>query len=74
MNNIYHGYDHPVSLIKMLYWMCKETEGKRLQWPQIKHAIMRNFGGLESTRVNPLDEFKRQLKLSEDITQADAEV
>lgn len=50
------------SLIKMLYWMCKKTGGLQLTWPQIEHAILRNFGGLKSEDWDPFDEFKARLK------------
>lgn len=49
----------------MLYWMCKETRGLPLTWPQMKHAIMRNFGGLKSDEMNPFEEFRKRLMMSE---------
>ena len=45
----------------MLYWMCKKSQGLPLTWPQMKHAIMRNFGGLKSPTLNPLQEFEKRL-------------
>ena len=47
----------------MLYWMCKKSGGLPLTWPQMKHAIKRNFGGLKSKDWNPFDEFEKRLKL-----------
>ena len=44
--------------------MCKKSRGAEVTWPQMKHAIMRNFGGLESKKLNPLKEFRKQLILN----------
>ena len=49
----------------MLYWMCKESRGLPLTWPQMKHAIMRNFGGLKTNKLNPFEEFRVHLNMSE---------
>ena len=54
-----------ISLIKMLYWMCKKSRGLPLTWPQMKHAIMRNFGGLKSDQWDPFEEFRTRLKIPE---------
>ena len=54
------------SLIKMLYWMCKKSKGLPLTWPQMKHAIMRNFGGLKSDEWDPFEVFKEKLNLPEE--------
>ena len=51
------------SLIKMLYWMC-EKSGLPPTWPQLEHAICRNFGGMESDELDTLEEFKRQIDIS----------
>ena len=44
----------------------------------MKHAIMRNFGGLQSNRVNALEEFENRLeefpKEQTSITDCDEEV
>ena len=48
------------SLVKMLYWMC-EKSGLPPTWPQLKHAICRNFGGMESDELDTLEEFKQQI-------------
>ena len=45
----------------MLYWMCEKSEGHPLSWPQLNHAIRRNFGGLESKEINPLEEFSKAI-------------
>ena len=50
----------------MLYWMCKKSRGLPLTWPQMKHAIMRNFGGLKSDEVDPFEEFCKQLYMTEE--------
>ncbi len=44
----------------MLYWMC-ERSGDPLSWPQLKHAICRNFGGLESEGIKPLEVFSEKI-------------
>ena len=44
----------------MLYWMCKKS-GDSPTWPQLEHAIKRNFGGLESEDWDPLKIFKDKL-------------
>ena len=52
---------HPLvssSLVKMLYWMC-EKSGLPPTGPQLKHAICRNFGGMESDELDTLEEFQR---------------
>ena len=53
------------SLIKMLYWMCKKSGGRPLSWPQMKHAVMRNFGGLKSEELDPFLEFSRRLNMGD---------
>ena len=50
----------------MLYWMCKKSRGLPLTWPQMKHAIMRNFGGLKSDEVDPFEIFCKQLNMAEE--------
>ena len=40
----------------MLYWMC-EKSGNPPTWPQLEHAIKRNFGGLESKDFDPVKIF-----------------
>lgn len=64
------------SLIKMIYWMCDKS-GCPPTWPQLEHAIRRNFGGLDEATLNPLDEFKRNLPCNKeplDVTQMPPEV
>ena len=48
------------SLIKMLYWMVDKS-GNPPTWPQLEHAIKRNFGGLESTELDPVKIFMDKL-------------
>ena len=52
-----------ISLIKMLYFMCEKTDLPPT-WPQLEHAIKRNFGGMESDEWNPYDEFTKQIQMS----------
>ena len=47
------------SLIKMVYAFAAKTEQKPT-WLQLKHAVMRNFGGLEN--VDSVDIFRQCLK------------
>ena len=46
--------------------MCKNSKGHPLTWAQLEHAIKRNFGGLESSKWNPFQEFKKRLNLPEE--------
>ena len=55
------------SLIKMLYWMCEETN-KHPTGPQLMHAIKRNFGGLKEDNLDPEEVFWNQLPKSIDNT------
>ena len=50
----------PSSLVKMLYWMC-EKSNLPPTGPQLKHAICRNFGGMESDELDTLEEFQRYI-------------
>ena len=62
------------SLIKMLYHMCAKSN-LRPTWPQLKHAIKRNFGGLESADWNPFEIFKEKIgPISEDLPVVPEEV
>ena len=38
--------------------MSHKSKGHPLTMAQLEHAIKRNFGGLESTDLNPLKEFQ----------------
>ncbi len=65
------------SLIKMLYWMCERSMCQPLSWLQMEHAICRNFGGLESEEIKPLEEFRKAIGYvedSQDFTGLDDEV
>ena len=57
----------------MLYYMCKES-GLPPTWPQLEHAIKRNFGGLESDEWNPFAEFKREINVDEKLPDVPQEV
>ncbi len=50
----------------MLYWMCQRSKGNALSWPQLHHAICRNFGGLESEEIQPLKVFREAIGHKED--------
>ena len=45
----------------MLYWMCKKSR-MQLTGPQLRHAIKRNFGGLDLEGVDTYEIFKFHLK------------
>ena len=53
------------SLIKMLYYMCEKTDLPPT-WPQVEHAIRRNFGGMELDSFDPLSEFTKRIQMSHD--------
>ncbi len=50
----------------MLYYMC-EKSGLPPTWPQLEHAIKRNFGGLESERLNPFKEFENMIGMTREL-------
>ena len=50
----------------MLYHMCEKTD-LPLTWPQLEHAIKRNFGGLEPDDWNPCEEFTKLLHISHEL-------
>ena len=45
--------------------MCKKSEDTDLSltWPQMKHAILRNFGGMKFENWDPFHEFEKRLNL-----------
>ena len=45
----------------MLYWMSYKSKPHPLTMAQLEHAIKRNFSGLESTNLNPLEEFQKAI-------------
>ena len=47
----------------MLYHMCEESK-RPPTWPQLEHAIKRNFSGLESEELNPFEEFSKLIPMS----------
>ena len=53
----------------MLYWMCKTT-GLKPTGAQLRHAIMRNFGGMQE--FSAYDEFRK--KLPGNLSQAEISV
>jgi hypothetical protein len=48
------------SLMKMVY-SFSERSNKKPTWYQLKHAILRNFGGLD--KINPADVFDTCLQM-----------
>ena len=58
------------SLIKMLYYMCQKSNHLPT-WPQIEHAIKRNFGGLETKDLNPFREFEKLIPINQDLHLSD---
>jgi len=46
--------------------MCEQSD-LPLTWPQLEHAIKRNFGGLESKELNPYKEFQEVIPMSRDL-------
>ena len=42
----------------MLYWLIKGNEGHHLFESQLKHAILRNFGGGSLHDIDPVHEFE----------------
>lgn len=50
----------------MLYYMCEKSE-RPLTWPQLEHAIRRNFGGLESRDLNPFREFEKIINMDKKL-------
>ena len=55
--------------------MC-EKSGMPPTWPQLQHAIQRNFSGLEADDFDPLKEFENRIHNREepDLTTIDPEV
>ena len=43
----------------MVYKLAEER-GREPRWPQIEHAIRRNFGGLDE--IDPVEVFKRHFE------------
>ena len=70
---IYDLYCFVLSLIKMLYYMC-ERSGRPPTWPQLEHAIKRNFGGLESEKLKPFREFEKLIAMSRELPECSPEV
>ena len=44
----------------MLYWMCDNSRMPPT-WPQLEHAIKRNFSGLKDEHLDPMKEFEKNL-------------
>ncbi|XP_071122875.1 E3 ubiquitin-protein ligase RNF213-like [Mytilus edulis] len=64
------------SLLKMLYgFVYKST--RKPTWLQLKHCVLRNFGGLPEERIQPVDIFARHLvevvNKNEERTESDPE-
>lgn len=64
------------SLVKMLYHMCKKSESPPT-WPQLEHAIKRNFGGLELEELDPYEVFEELIPMKREppnLTEVDESV
>lgn len=48
-----------LSLVKMVYKMAEEHR-REPRWPEVEHAIRRNFGGLDE--IDPVEVFKKHFK------------
>lgn len=57
----------------MLYYMCKKS-GLPPTWPQLEHAIKRNFGGLESDMWSPFAEFEKEIFVDKNLPEVPKEV
>ncbi len=53
----------------MLYYMCQKSN-RLPTWAQLEHAIRRNFGGLETKKLNPFNEFEELIHINreQDLT------
>ena len=51
----------------MLYYMCKKSKLPPTN-AQLEHAIKRNFGGLESEKLHPYQEFFKRLPKADTVT------
>ena len=49
-----------LSLVKMVYKIAEERR-REPRWPEVEHAIKRNFGGLDE--IEPVKFFKKQFAL-----------
>ena len=47
------------SLMKMVYSFAEKSD-KKPTWHELKHAILRNFGGLD--KINPVEVFENTLQ------------
>ncbi len=52
----------------MLYWLCAKAD-KEPNWPQMRHAIARNFGG--SDKVDALDIFSKGIERKQEPARQD---
>ena len=57
-------YLYICSLIKMLYVMIKKTN-QPLTMKQLEHAVKRNFGGLDSNKVDAVGIFKKNIHITD---------
>lgn len=60
----------------MLYSMCDKSR-QPPSWPQLQHAIRRNFGGLESKQIKPFEVFCNEIDyidIDQDFSELDEEV
>lgn len=57
----------------MLYYMCDKS-GLPPTWPQLEHAIKRNFGGMELKKLDTFKEFEDQIHMSRQLPSVSEEV
>ena len=43
--------------------MCQKSN-RLPTWPQLEHAIKRNFGGLETKELDPFNEFQQLIHIN----------
>ena len=60
-------------MIKMLYYMCDES-GCPPTGHQLEHAIKRNFGGWESVKWSPYQEFTKLIPMNQELPSIPEEV
>ena len=60
----------------MLYYMCQKSN-RLPTWPQLEHAIKRNFGGLETKQLIPFEVFSAKIHMDrseQDLSDVSEEV
>ena len=57
-----------LSLVKMVYKMAEEHR-REPSWPEVEHAIRRNFGGLDE--IDPVLVFRRHFRRQFSLRRSD---